>query len=86
MQFRAALPDRHPPAPVMDRDVAVRCDAGICAIRVYSEHTVAWGHWIGSAVVFRPELRFERAYDAPAYDLGTRHNQFSFGTDVIFRF
>jgi hypothetical protein len=53
---------------------------------LYSEHTLAWGHWIGSTVVFRPELRFERPYDAPAYDLGTKHNQFSFGIDVIFRF
>ncbi len=53
---------------------------------LYSEHALMWGHWIGSTVLFRPELRFERAYSAPAYDLGTKHNQFSFAMDVIFKF
>jgi hypothetical protein len=52
----------------------------------YSEHALTWGHWIGSTVLFRPELRFERAYDAKAYDLGTKHNQLSFAMDVIFKF
>lgn len=53
---------------------------------LYSEHSLTWGHWVGSTVLFRPELRFERAYSARAYDLGTKHNQFSFAGDVIFRF
>jgi hypothetical protein len=52
----------------------------------YSEHAVAWGHWIGSTVLFRPELRFDRAYDTPAFDLGTARNQLSFGMDILFRF
>jgi hypothetical protein len=52
----------------------------------YSEHALMWGHWIGTTVLFRPELRFERAYDARAYDLGTKHNQLSFAADVIFHF
>jgi hypothetical protein len=45
-----------------------------------------YGHWIGSTVVFRPGIRFERSYDRPAYDLGTRSNQLSFTMDVIFKF
>jgi Putative beta-barrel porin-2, OmpL-like. bbp2 len=53
---------------------------------LYSEHSLTWGHWIGSTILFRPELRFERAYRAPAYDLGTKHNQLSFAGDVIFKF
>ena len=52
----------------------------------YSEHELMYGHWVGSTVVFRPGIRFERAYDAPAYDSGTRRNQLSFAMDVIFKF
>lgn len=52
----------------------------------YSEDTLMWGHWIGDTVLFRPELRFERAYDARAYDGGLKHNQLTFSTDVIFKF
>jgi hypothetical protein len=46
----------------------------------------AWNHWIGSTVTFRPELRFERSYDQPAYNNGTKKNQLIFGGDVIFHF
>lgn len=53
---------------------------------LYSEHSVMWGHWIGSTVLFRPELRFEHSYQVPAYDNGTSRNQFSFAMDAIFRF
>jgi hypothetical protein len=52
----------------------------------YSEHLFGWGHWVGSTVLFRPELRFERAYDAPAYDNGTRKSQFTLASDVILFF
>jgi hypothetical protein len=52
----------------------------------YSEHEVMWGHWVGTTVLLRPGLRFERAYDAPSYDVGTRHNQFSLTMDAIFKF
>jgi hypothetical protein len=45
-----------------------------------------WGHWIGSTVLLRPGLRFERAYGAKVYDTGLRHNQFSFAMDMIFKF
>jgi hypothetical protein len=52
----------------------------------YSEHALMWGHWIGTTVLLRPEIRFERAYDIRAYDLGTKHNQLSLAGDVIFHF
>ena len=45
-----------------------------------------WGHWIGSTVLFRPELRFERSYRVPAYNLGTKQNRFTFAMDAILRF
>jgi hypothetical protein len=52
----------------------------------YTEHLVGWGHWIGSTVLFRPELRFDHAYNAPAYDNGTKRSQLTFATDVILFF
>ena len=52
----------------------------------YTEHELAWGHWVGTTVLFRPELRFERSYDVPAYDNGTKKNQLTLAGDVIFFF
>ncbi len=52
----------------------------------YSEHMIGWGHWVGTTALFRPELRYERAYDYPAYNNGTRKNQFTFAADAIFFF
>jgi hypothetical protein len=52
----------------------------------YTEHLLMWGHWIGSTVLLRPELRFERSYDRPAYNNGTKKNQLTFGGDIIFFF
>jgi Putative beta-barrel porin-2, OmpL-like. bbp2/Carboxypeptidase regulatory-like domain len=52
----------------------------------YTEWTLGWGHWIGTTILFRPEVRFDRSWDVPVYDAGTRNNQFSFAMDVIFRF
>jgi hypothetical protein len=52
----------------------------------YTEHTFMWGHWISDVITVRPELRFERAYNMPAYDLGTKKNQFSFAVDLIVRY
>jgi hypothetical protein len=49
----------------------------------YSEHLVSWNHWIGSSLVFRPEIRFERSYLMPAYDNGTKKNQFIVAGDMI---
>jgi hypothetical protein len=52
----------------------------------YSEHLIAWGYWIGSTILFRPELRYEHAYDAPVYNDGTKRSQLVFASDVIFHF
>ena len=52
----------------------------------YTEHTFMWGHWLSDVVTLRPELRFERAYNMPAYDLGTKKNQFTFAVDAIIRY
>jgi hypothetical protein len=52
----------------------------------YTEHLIGWGHWIGTTVLFRPELRFERSYDVPAYDEGTKKNQLMLAGDVIYFF
>jgi len=49
----------------------------------YTEHLVSWNHWIGSSLVFRPEVRFERSYINPAYDNGTKKNQFIIAGDMI---
>lgn len=52
----------------------------------YSEHLIGWGHWFGTTVLIRPELRFERAYNTPAYNNGTKKSQFVFAGDVIYHF
>lgn len=52
----------------------------------YSEHLLGWGHWIGSTILLRPEVRFERAYSYPAYDTGTKKNQLIAAGDLIFFF
>lgn len=51
-----------------------------------SEHSIMWGHWIGTTVLFRPEPRFEHSYDLPAYDKGAKSSQFTFAVDAIFKF
>jgi hypothetical protein len=52
----------------------------------YTEHMVSWGHFIGTTVILRPEIRFERSYDMPAYDSGAKKNQIMLAGDVVFRY
>ena len=52
----------------------------------FVETGFGWNHWVGSTVVFRPEVRWEHAFDARAYDGGTRRSQFMMAADVIFFF
>jgi Putative beta-barrel porin-2, OmpL-like. bbp2/Carboxypeptidase regulatory-like domain len=52
----------------------------------YAEATLMWGHWVGSTILLRPEIRFDRAFDRRAYDNGTRQSQFQLAMDVIFKF
>jgi hypothetical protein len=49
----------------------------------YTEQTVSWNHWLGTTVLLRPEVRFEHAFDAAAYDSGNRHTQWMFSGDII---
>jgi hypothetical protein len=49
----------------------------------YSESEISWNHWIGTTIVFRPELRYEHAYDAPAYNDGAKKSQLMFAVDII---
>jgi hypothetical protein len=51
----------------------------------YAEESLMWGHWIGTTVLL-PELRFDHAFEASAYDNGTRRNQFQLAMDAIFKF
>jgi hypothetical protein len=37
-------------------------------------------------MLFRPELRFEHSYDAPAYSTGTKKSQFVFAGDLVYFF
>jgi hypothetical protein len=50
---------------------------------LYSENTISWNHWIGSTVVFRPEIRYDHSYDVPAFDSGTKKSQIMFSADMI---
>lgn len=60
----------------------------------YSEHLFGWGHWIGTTVLLRPEIRFEHSYTRPAYDSpclpcglpGTKKSQLTIASDAIFFF
>lgn len=52
----------------------------------YSEHLISYGHWIGTTVLFRPEIRLEHSYDLPAYDLGTKKTQFVVAGDITYHF
>jgi len=52
----------------------------------YVEDGLSYNHWIGSSLVFRPELRFEHAFDTRAYDTGNKHTQIMFAADVILFF
>jgi hypothetical protein len=52
----------------------------------YSENTLMWSHWFGTTVQLRPEVRFDRAWDRPAYDDGRAQSQFTAASDLIVHF
>lgn len=49
----------------------------------YSSHGIGYGRWLADNLLLRPELRFEHAYDAPAYNNGTRRNQLMLAADLV---
>ncbi|HEX8798570.1 MAG TPA: outer membrane beta-barrel protein, partial [Terriglobales bacterium] len=52
----------------------------------YYEGFLGYGHWIGTTMLFRPELRYEHSFDVPAYSSGTKKSQLVFASDLIFFF
>jgi hypothetical protein len=58
----------------------------------YYEFDFGYTHWLGDTIELRPELRFEHARDADAYDNPTatlgqgRNSQFMLAADAIFHF
>lgn len=52
----------------------------------YIENGIGWNHWVGTSVLFRPELRYEHAFDATAYNAGTKKSQFMFAGDITWFF
>jgi hypothetical protein len=51
----------------------------------YSTHTLGYGHTLSSTLVLRPEVRFDHAYDARAYDGGRSHNQVAVLLNLLVR-
>lgn len=52
----------------------------------YAEGSLMWGHYVGSTILLRPELRFDHSFQVAAYDRGRRKSQFQFALDVIFKY
>jgi hypothetical protein len=52
----------------------------------YTENTLYATRYIGSTVMFRPELRFDHSWDLEAYNNGRARNQLFFGMDLIYKF
>lgn len=52
----------------------------------YASLTLGLTHAFTNLISVRPEIRYEQAFRARPYDLGTRKSQTSFGIDAIFRF
>jgi hypothetical protein len=52
----------------------------------YASWTVGLTHHFSDLISVRPELRYEKAFDAHPYDNGTRSGQFMFAVDAIIRF
>jgi hypothetical protein len=52
----------------------------------YTENTFYLTRYIGTTVMFRPELRFDHSWDLEAYNNGKARNQLFFGMDLIYKF
>jgi Putative beta-barrel porin-2, OmpL-like. bbp2 len=52
----------------------------------YTENTLYATKYIGTTVLFRPELRFDHSWDQPGYNGGRSKNQLFFGADLIYKF
>ena len=45
----------------------------------YIRHLTPWA-------TVRPEIRYDHSYNVPAYDNGTKSDQFTFSADLILKF
>ncbi|MGI4980462.1 MAG: outer membrane beta-barrel protein, partial [Janthinobacterium lividum] len=52
----------------------------------YTENTLYATRYIGSTVIFRPEIRFDHSWDQRGYNNGTARNQFFLGADLVYKF
>ena len=52
----------------------------------YSSHTIGMTHWVSPDLEIRPELRYEHAYDFPAYDGGHANHQTTALVDAILHY
>jgi hypothetical protein len=52
----------------------------------YTENTFYVTKYIGTTVLFRPEIRFDHSWDLLAYNDGKARNQLFFGMDLIYKF
>jgi hypothetical protein len=52
----------------------------------YTENTFYLTRYIGTTVMFRPELRFDHSWDREGYNDGNARNRLFFGMDVIYKF
>ena len=55
-------------------------------VTTYTENTLYATKYIGTTVMFRPELRFDHSWDLRAYNNGEARNQLFFGVDLIYKF
>ena len=52
----------------------------------YSSHTIGLTHWVSQDLEIRPEFRYERAYNFPAYNNGTKNYQVTALVDAILHY
>lgn len=52
----------------------------------YSSHTIGLTHWVSQDLEIRPELRYEHAYDFPAYNAGQKSSQVTALVDAILHY
>lgn len=52
----------------------------------YSSHTLGLTRWVTPDLEIRPELRYEHAYDTPAYDNGKKNYQMTALVDAILHY
>jgi hypothetical protein len=52
----------------------------------YSSHTIGLTHWVSQDLELQPELRYEHAYDANAYNAGKKNYQAVFLVDAIIHY